>query len=187
MSSSTPDLNSEDAMTAVSTDGGPRRRWTQERIGEAVLLASVTAFFGYMLYDSMSWPSDAALLPRMALGLGAPFLAFRWFKVLWGGQEGPLSQIIDTGFRSSGDAREDRKRFLQVSGLIVFLILGIWLVGVEIAIPLGVVIYLYFFAGVGLFKSLLVGVGLLAGIIGLYDEVINAPWPDSLLWRLFGA
>lgn len=176
------------APAAVSAEAGRShggRRFPAEKVGEAILLSAVTLFFGYILYDSLSWPSAAARLPRIAIGLGAPFLLFRWYKVVWGGPEGPLSQIIDTGFRSSGNPKEDRKRFIRVVGMVLFLIAGIWLVGVEVAIPLGVVIYLWLCAGVGIVRSVAVGLVLLGVIVGLYDEVLNSPWPEPLLWTPF--
>ncbi|WP_426247408.1 hypothetical protein [Nocardioides sp. LHG3406-4] len=167
-------------------------RLSLERVGEGALLTVVTLFFAYMLKDSMGWPSDAALLPRMALGVGLPFLLYRWFTLLRARPEStpageePNGQVMDLGFRLSDDHRENTRRFIHVTGLIVMLIVGIWLVGVEISVPLGVFVYLYFFANFSLIKSAVVSLGLLAMVFGLYDEVINAPWPEPVVWRLFG-
>jgi hypothetical protein len=166
-------------------------RFSVERAGEMVLLTVVTLFFGYMFKDSMSWPADAALLPRIAMGVGVPFLLYRWFSVFRSNPkpvpvgEEPNGQVMDIGFRLGDDHRENAKRFVLVVGLIVFLIVGIWLVGAEISIPLGVFVYLFVFARISLVKSAIVGLVMLAMVFGLYDEVINAPWPDPVIWGLF--
>lgn len=161
-----------------------RRRWTAEIVGEIILLTVVGSFFVYLFTESLSWPLGAALMPRIIVIVGFPFLILRVVALLRRTAE-PQGDIMDMGFRIGDDPAVERRRFARICLFIVGLYLAIWIVGFHIALPLGMFYYLLVFGKVGLKVSLLVALSFLAVIIGVYDQLLHATWHEPLILRLW--
>src|SRR5919106_1715450 len=70
-----------------------------EVIGEMVLLALVGGFFVYLFIESLEWPLGSALLPWIAVGIGAPFWVYRVLVLIMRARE-ESAEIMDIGFRT---------------------------------------------------------------------------------------
>jgi hypothetical protein len=161
-----------------------RRRISLEIVGEAILLICVGAFFGYVLVQSFKWPIGTALMPRIAIIIGVPFLIARVITLARHGLKQP-DAIMDTGFRLGDDPRREARNFARICTFIVGLYLAIWVFGFHIALPLGMFLYLFFFASMGWIGSTVVAASFLAFIVGLYDNVLHISWHEPLILNLW--
>ncbi len=162
----------------------PRKRDFVEFIGEIVLLAVVGAFFIYLFVESFKWSAGAALMPRIAVFLGVPFLVIRAVVLLRGVREAverPPPQIMDVGFRKSDDPKEAARRFFRICGFIVLLYAGIWLLGIHISLPLGIAIYLWLYSELRWYWIATIAGAFLALIVGVWDLILRATWTPPLL------
>jgi hypothetical protein len=171
-------------------DEHPKQRGfaSAEIIGELILLALVAGFFIYIVVSSFEWSLGAKCVPLIAVTLGAPFLVYRLYRVIrvaLSGQGEARGQIMDFGFRSSGDAKGERRRFVRIFAAIGILYLGIWVLGFHIMIPLWVFCYMWLYSGVRKIWAAVAALILLGVLYGLYDTVLAATWPDPLIKSWF--
>lgn len=170
---------------ANSSDSGTQQLWrrllTVEVGGEIVLLAVVGAFFAYIVVQSFSWGAGAALLPRIVVAIGTPFWVLRIVALVRHTPSATV-QIMDTGFRIESAPKGTRGRFVKFVSFVVLLYLGIWLLGFEIALPLGLFGYLYIYGKIGWMWSGSLALVLLAIIIGVYDRLLNALWHEPVIF-----
>ena len=166
--------------------GGQAKRWRMslEILGEILLLAIVGGFFVYLLAESLSWPLSAALMPRIAVIIGFPFLIIRVTTLLRRtiAQQG---HIMDMGFSIGIDPKAEAKRFVRICSFIVGLYLAIWVFGFHVALPLGMFFYLFVYGRVGWIASIAVSLFFLALIIGVYDTVLHVSWHEPLILKLW--
>jgi hypothetical protein len=162
-------------------NGKHELRQRGELVGEAALLTVVGFLFIYILAKSFEWPLGAALMPRISVALGLPFLALRILALLGRGrqtlQRGP---IMDTGFQLGGDTIGEARRFARICIFIVALYLGIWVLGFHVALPLGVFVYLVVYGKLSIVASGLVSLCFIALIVGMYDYAIHTDWGEPL-------
>ena len=160
------------------------RRWDAEVIGEIVLLTIVGSFFAYLFLASLSWPLGAALMPRIVVLIGAPFLVARVVALLRR-QRVTAGEIMDMGFRIGDDPKVERRRFLRIALFILGLYLAIWIFGFHVALPLGMLFYVRVYGKMSWLASLIVGFAFLAVIIAVYDQLLHANWHQPLIARLW--
>ena len=165
--------------------GAIQGRWrlSLERVGEVILLAIVGGVFIYFFIESFKWKLGSALMPWIAISIGAPFWLYRLIVVCLHLTE-PSSQIMDLGFRTGADPKGERERLIRICSYIVGLYLAIWLLGFYIALPAGVFFYVFVYGRVGWFWSLFLSLMFLALIIGVFDKLLNVTWhtPPLLEW-----
>ncbi len=161
-----------------------RLRMSLEIFGEIVLLAMVGGLFVYMFVESLDWPLGSALMPWIAIGIGAPFWLFRLAVLIFQAKEAASGQIMDIGFRSGDDPEGERGRFVRICSYIVGLYLAIWLLGFHIALPAGILFYVRVYGKVSWIGSTLLALAFLGLLIGVYDNLLNAAWhePPLLQW-----
>jgi hypothetical protein len=159
------------------------RRVSLEIVGEIFLLAVVASLFAYFLVQSFRWPFGSALMPRIAVAIGIPFLIARVVILV---RRTALEQgsIMDMGFRLGEDPESEKKNFVRICGFIVGLYLAIWVFGFHVALPLGMFLYLFFYGRAGWFVSTVVALSFLATIVGIYDNVLHISWHEPLIFRL---
>lgn len=175
----------ENATTRAQEKPRVRFRFNLEVFGEILLLAVVGAFFVYLFVKSLDWSLGAALMPRIAVIIGAPFWGYRLLVLFFQASEAEApGRIMDIGFRSGADPTGERSRFVRICAFIVGLYLGIWLLGFHIALPIGMIFYVRVYGGVSWGWSLTVGALFLALLVGVYDKLLNAYWhePPLLQW-----
>lgn len=176
-----------DVPTPAAIEKGPKRRFTMEVAGEIVLLAVVGAFFTYMFIDSYNWTFGAALMPRIAVIVGTPFWLIRVFTLMSGRQERQVKDgdIMDTGFILGDDPRSEGRRFVRIFGFTTLLYLAIWVVGIHIALPSLLFLYLIRYGEAGWLWSGGIALLFLGLIVGFYDIGLHIVWPESLLGEAF--
>ena len=158
-----------------------RRRISMEAVGEIVLLAIVGAFFAYMLWESFRWSTGVWLMPRIAILLGIPFWLARVVALFRPTTASP-TQIMDTGFWLGSDPRAEGIRFVQISGWIVLLYLGIWMFGFHLALPIGIFAYLYHYGRAGWFWSSVASLAFVSLIVGVYDLLLHTFWHEPVVF-----
>ena len=168
-----------------------------EIAGEAVLLMVVTVFFAFVIAESTGligagpWPIGASLTPWISVGIGTPFLIARIVHVaraiLWveGAIQATQAEIMDVGFMVSDDPQADRRRFVRILAAIGVLYVGIWLFGFHVTLPLWVAGYLYLYGNVGARWAIGTGLFFICFIIGVYDYLMEVPWEEPVIVRLF--
>lgn len=157
-----------------------RRGISLEIIGESVLLLLVGSFFVYLFVASLDWPLGSALMPRIAVAIGAPFWAWRVGVMFFQAKESS-GQIMDIGFRSGDDPQGESGRFVRICCFVVGLYLAIWLIGFHIAMPAGILFYIRVYGKVSWIGSILLALMFLGLLIGVYDKLLNATWHDPPL------
>ena len=154
-----------------------------EFIGETILLIVVGAFFVYLFVDSWNWPFEAALMPRIAVFIGTPFWLIRSATLLCRQveREKDPAKIMDTGFILGLDPQAEMRRFARITGFTVLLYGGIWLLGVHVALPAALFVYLVVYGRMGWLPSAAIALVFLGLIVGFYDWGLNIVWPEPLL------
>lgn len=193
-----PDAQPETSGQSGQSSPGFLLRLTRpEVLGEMVLLLIVGVMFGTMLWESQDWTTASALMPRIAIGIGAPLWFIRVFGLIryalgtqperYRGvrrEEESGGQIMDLGFYMGDDQRAALVRFLSITGMLLILLAGIWLIGWHITLPVWTFAYLLIFAKVKVWQAALGGIFFLAVIIGVYDALFDTLWNDPVLLRL---
>ena len=170
--------------TDESTEAAPRKfHLSLEVAGEMVLLLAVGAFFVYMFIDSFNWPEGATLMPRIAVLVGTPFWLIRAVTVLRGTSEKRAEEggIMDTGFILGDDPRTEGRRFVRIFGFTGLMYVAIWVLGVHIALPGMLFLYLIYYGRAGWLWSAGLALAFLALIVGFYDWGVHIVWPEPLL------
>ena len=163
-----------------------RRKLSLELFGELVLLAVVGGFFVYLFIQSLAWPLGSALMPWIAVGIGAPFWVYRVLALIMRSRE-QSTEIMDIGFRTGADPTGEKTRFFRIAGFVLGLYLSIWLFGFHVALPLGILIYVRVYGQLSWGGSLFVGLMFLALLVGVYDPLLNATWHEPLAKQWFEA
>ena len=160
----------------------PGRRFTLEVAGEIFLLVLVGAFFLYMFIDSFSYPEGADLMPRLAVLVGTPFWLIRVWTLLRGTPEKRIEEgdIMDTGFILGDDPKTEGQRFVRIFGFTALMYAAIWLIGVHVALPGMLFLYLMYYGKAGWLGSAGVALAFLALIVGFYDFALHIVWPESI-------
>jgi len=167
-----------------------RERITLEFVGEIVLLALVAAFLGYMLWDSTHWRFSDRLTPLIGIGIAAIFWVLRVGTIVLSFFR-PIeissrdAKIMDTGFERSQDPQEARRRFFQIFGFTLALVLTVWAFGFHIGATLLLGVYLVTIARLSWFWSAVIVLVALAILVGFYDYVLGIPWHVPLIVDLF--
>ena len=160
-----------------------RRRISLEIFGEVVLLLLVGGFFVYLFLESLQWPLGSALMPWIAVAIGAPFWLWRVATLFYQAKESS-GQIMDIGFRSGADIEGERGRFIRICCFIVGLYLAIWLVGFHIAMPAGILFYVRVYGKMSWVGAISLALFFVILLVGVYDHLLNAVWhePPVLQW-----
>ena len=182
---------------SAGSPGFLRRLARAEVAGELTLLAIVGVMFGTMLWESQDWTTASALMPRIAIGIGAPLWFIRVFGLVryalgtqperYQGvrrEEDSGGKIMDLGFYMGDDQRAAFIRFITITGALLVLLLGIWLFGWHFTLPLWTFAYLLLFAKVKIWQAALGGIFFLAVIIGVYGALFDTLWNDPVVLRL---
>ena len=146
-----------------------------------IFIALLTLAFAFTFWQTFEWTSQAARLPRVitvaGLVLVAAYVAFHFVSPRSGG-----GRIMDIGrTRTDDDRRVVMLRTAKAIGTTFGLVLAIWLIGFQIAIPAYVFLYLLIFGHVRWWAALFWLVVFLVLVYGFFDLIIHIPWIDPVL------
>jgi len=138
-----------------------------------------------------AWRWDTRLFP-WAVGVPALVLALWQLVTDARGGRGRLPVEAKTA-ATAGDLALDatipaeivRKRTLRAIAWIAIFVLGIWLGGFLIAIPIFVALYLFYEARAGLVAAILLAGCTELFVWGIFDWLMNIAWPEAALFALF--
>ena len=189
--------------TFDGNSAAPRNRFlSMEFIGEVILLAVVGAFFVYMYWDSvpsdagtfawlpwlLEWDNGGWLLPRITILFGAPLWVWRVVSLFRTASE--QGAIMDTGFlETDDDPTVVAWRWVQLLGTTGGLLLGCWIFGFHIAVPVYTILYLTILGKVKWYWTILPAVFFETIIIGIYGYILLSEWgtPIARDWPLIGS
>jgi hypothetical protein len=154
------------------------------------------AFFFVLITGAVAtawqWPFATGLFP---LTIGIPVLVValgqlvKDIVVSQGGTDGndkPAQRIRDIAV----DHSIPTNLVVERAGSFFLCALGffatILLVGFKIAVPIFMAVYLRLFSKAGWVLTLILTGLMTALVLGVFDEILNVPWPDSLLGDVMG-
>ena len=149
-----------------------------EFLGEIILLAFVGWFFFYMLWESQDWGRGAWLMPRIVIFTGIPFWIWRVVALFRTQiQDKGDSRIMDMGFLQT-DVGADvmRRRWIQLISTTVGLLVGLWLLGYHVGVPLYVATYLLVYGKVKWWIALGAVLFFETVIVVVYDNILLSAW-----------
>ena len=149
-----------------------------------VFIALLTIAFAFTLWQTFEWTNEAARLPRVITVAGLVLIAtYATFHLVVPSSGG--GRIMDIGrTRTDDDRRVLMLRTFKAIGTTFGLVLAIWLIGFQIAVPGYVFLYLFFFGHVRWWVALGWLIVFIALIYGFFDEVIHIPWIDPVFGDL---
>ena len=145
-----------------------------------------TAVFCFVVVTAREWPLGSRLFPWW---VGIPMLLLSLVQL--GLELYRSTQPVDPQRDSveTGDLQVDWnigtrlvvQRAAKFFGWLIGLLLGIWLLGFFVTVPLFVLLYLKLEAKEGWLLSLALTVGALIFLIGLFEQVLKTHWPLPLI------
>lgn len=144
------------------------------------LLIAVTA--GWAAYEALRWPEEARLFP---LAIALPALVLALVQV-------PLSLRASAPAAAEEhdeEALPDRVRLRRTAASAAWILAffgGVYLVGFEIAIAGGALLYLRLVAREGWLASIAVAAVCFALVSGVFGRALHVPLPPGELVRLLG-
>ena len=193
-------------MTTSNGNGAaaPGNRFTSlEFIGEVILLIIVGAFFVYMYLDSvpedaealgwlpwqLEWDNGGWLLPRIAVLFGAPLWFWRAAALFRAGASTEGGQIMDTGFLETTESTSVvALRWVQLLGTTGGLLVGAWVFGFHIMVPVYTVAYLVILGKVKWYWTILAAIFFEGVILFIYGYLLLSEWgsPPAQNWPIIG-
>ncbi len=161
-----------------------------KRKAEIAFSLMMVLVFSVVLYQARGWRIYAKLLPFV---IGFPMLAMALAQLVLDLRKKGAQSGDTFGGAIAGDIPEPvvRKRTLTIVGYLLGLFLSVWLLGFSISIPLFTFLYLKLESGESWWLSILLTVLAWVFIIGLFEWLLEQPFPQGLLtgWvvDLFGS
>jgi hypothetical protein len=164
-------------------------RMSRDALVEALFAFLLAVLFGYALFAGRFWPFKAALFPTvvgipgvvLALAVGA--LALRRGRSSRAGappQSGAPGDLFLDESSLTGDAL---KRTAVIFGWIFGAVIGSWLLGQKLALPLFVFGYLKLGSREGWVLSIVMTLATVALLLGVFDYVVNVAWYEGEIFH----
>lgn len=147
---------------------------------EAILSFVFGSMFVFGLLSSWGWPSGTRFF---TLSVAVPGLLLSLASLVVEIKKGSKGRETAThaGNHARGGMEETRRRTATIFGWILGLFLLIRVLGFELAVPLFTFLYLKFQAKENLILSSSITFLMVLIVVGLFDFVLNVPWPKSLI------
>jgi hypothetical protein len=171
-------------VAATAASGGDvtgmsaaRRRW------DVVFGLMLVVVFAYAAVTALGYPDDARLLP---LAVALPGLALAMLHVILSlrPQRAPVAEASDDSEVLT--TAERTRRTAEIAAWIGGIFLAIYLLGFQIAVPLGAIAYLRVMAREGWVTSAIVAALCWGLVFGIFDRVLHVPLPTGQLLRMLG-
>ncbi len=143
------------------------------------------AVFTYVAFAARNWPLGARLFP-WAIGIPMAVLSLVQLGVelYRSGRRTDHEEIsytadlqVDWDVDTSVVLRNAASFFCWLLGLV----LGVWLIGFFLSVPLFTILYLKFQAQERWLLSLILTAATFAFLVGLFELILHVPWPQPLL------
>jgi hypothetical protein len=151
-----------------------------KRKAEILFSLMMVCVFAYVVYAARGWRIYAKLLPWV-VGIPLLVMALSQLALDIRKREAEAEPLSPGGIGDGLPADVVRKRTLTVVGYLVGLFFSIWLLGFSLSIPLFVFLYLKLESGEGWWFSLLLSTLTWGFIIGLFEWLLDQPFPSGLL------
>lgn len=155
------------------------------RPGTVITLFFLMVFLVAVTYG-WEWPFIAKLMPVYFIGIpGIAFCLIQLYRDLigWEPKNPGEGMEMDEVFKEGRDLRTDRVRTLAFFGWFAGGGLGIWLLGIVIALPFMVLLYMLVEGrGEKWMVSLLMSAGVFLFLWGLFEYLLDIHWPPGILF-----
>lgn len=156
----------------------------------------MAAIFCLVVFTARGWPLGTRLLPWV---VGITMLILSLVQLALDLYRSTRSVYTQRDSAETGDLQIDWtistrlvvRRAANFFGWLVGLVLGIWLLGFFVAVPLFAFFYLKIEAKEGWLLTLLMSGAALLFLIGIFDQILHihwhqplVPWPAAMLKRL---
>jgi hypothetical protein len=164
-------------------------RMSRDAFVEALFAFLLAVLFGYGLFAARFWPFKAALfptvvgIPGVALALAVAVLALRRSRspeINSAEKSGAPGDLFLDESSLTGDAF---KRTVVIFGWIFGAVIGSWLLGQKVALPLFVFCYLKLGSREGWFLSIVMTLATVALLLGVFDYVVNVAWYEGEIFH----
>lgn len=163
-----------------------------QRAATLLFDAFIFSLIASAVVSAWQWPFATGLFP-LTIGIPVMFVAL--------GQL--LNDLAQSGTETDpDDAPRERIRDIEVdrsiptrlvlkrAGAFYLCTLGffalILVVGFKLAVPVFMAVYLRFVSHAGWLLTLILSALMVALVLGVFDNILNVPWPDSLLGNFIG-
>jgi hypothetical protein len=143
--------------------------------------------FAVAIYTGWEWPNIAKIMPVYVAAIpGLIMISIQLYREVTGWEGGRAASGVDMDDAGTGSAELDeataRRRTIIYFGWFIGGAIGIWLLGIVIALPLLVFLYALVEGGEKWLTSILIGASAYALIWGLFEYMLETRWPSGLLF-----
>lgn len=150
----------------------------------ALFTLAILVIFAFGVFTARHWQIQARLFPWV---VGIPGLALCVVQLVGDflqrsapGDEDDLRGLMDLPVDRSVPLSIVVRRAVNTFGWILGLFGAIWLIGFVVSVPLFVFLYLWLQAREKLWLSLVYAACMLVVVIGVFDLILNIPWPGGV-------
>ena len=145
---------------------------------------SLFVIFAVAIYSGWDWPNIAKIMPVYVAALpGLIMVSIQLFREFTGWERTRTAAGLDMDDAGTGSAELDaataRHRTIIYFAWFIGGCLGIWLLGIVIALPLLVFLYALVEGRESWLTSILVGASAYALIWGLFEYLLETRWPSG--------
>ena len=141
--------------------------------------------FAIAIYSGWEWPNIAKIMPVYVAAIpGLIMVSIQLYREFTGWEKSRAASGIDMDDSGSADLDEAtaRRRTIMYFAWFIGGAIGIWLLGIVIALPLLVFLYALVEGKEKWLTSILIGAGAYALIWGLFEYMLESRWPAGLLF-----
>ena len=171
----------------------PKQRSTDVLVLNCAMWGAVIAGLLYVLYTSWAWPFAAKLLPQSVAFFGMTIVLIRAGKWLLerrivaspDAAPAPRDHMREEDSLAELSKSELIKRSLTQLGWLGFFLALVLTIGMLPAVLIYVPLFMIIEGKIGVLRSVIITIALVAGMYVLFDVLLNMPWPDALLGDMF--
>ena len=155
---------------------------------QTIFSCLVLVFFVFFIWEAKDWPMKAQLYPWV---VGVPMLAlavFHFITELKGGQQKRATGTTPSDFQFTKgiDPKLTKWRTISIFSWIFGFLLGTWLLGFFVSIPVFFFLYLKVRSREGWTLSLILTAVALFIAWGLFDQLLHLPLPEGQIYFWLG-